>query len=312
MKRYLINGSLLIVLILVVGPVLIHQLMKPAVRSFDAVRLADTEYREVQFQNKEQGIPLAGMVFMPKGEGPFPAVVIIHGSGTSSRDNGWYLTLTKYLQDNGVVVLLPDKRGSEKSGGNWRNSSLEDLATDTLAAIKYLKEQDQFPVSSIGIIGMSEGGRIAPIVANKSSEVAFVVNVVGGAVSSHDQLHYEENYNIQEMGFLPGISNVISYFSTYSLIYFRKKEFWDAVGDFDPIPHWKRVSVPTLVLYGKEDTNVNSAASKELLDALNKKNIEVRVFDGSGHALEDPHGKGDSIFRKDALSAISEFAKGNS
>ncbi|NNE66229.1 MAG: alpha/beta fold hydrolase [Pyrinomonadaceae bacterium] len=312
MKRYLFNGLAVFVLILFVGPVLIHQVLKPEGRRFRAVRLEDTKYTEVSFQNTSQKLSLAALLFVPEGDGPFPAVVIVHGSGTSSRDNGWYLTLTDYLQTNGIIVLLPDKRGSEKSGGNWRNSSLEDLATDTISAIDYLKKQKEVPVSSIGIVGMSEGGRIAPIIANESSDVAFVVNVVGGALSSHDQLFYEENYNVQEMGFLPGISNIVSYFSTYSLIYLRQKEFWDAVGDFDPVPHWEKVSTPALVLYGKKDTNVNSAASARLLNGLKKQNITVKVFEGSGHPLEDPVGTGNSIFRIDALNEIGDFVKTNS
>lgn len=60
-------------------------------------------------------------------------------SGTSRRDSSWYLTLTHYLQQNGIAVLLPDKRGTGQSEGNWLTASFEDLATDTLAATAYLK-----------------------------------------------------------------------------------------------------------------------------------------------------------------------------
>ncbi len=76
-------------------------------------------------------------------------------------------------------MLLPDKRGSESSEGDWRTSSYEDLTTDTLAAIEFLRSRDAVSISSIGVIGMSEGGRIAPIVATQSDELAFVVNMVG-------------------------------------------------------------------------------------------------------------------------------------
>ena len=73
------------------------------------------------------------MLFLPEGNGPFPAAVIIHGSGTSDRDNLWPLTLTQYLRESGIAVLLPDKRGSEKSEGDWRTSSFQDLAGDTFS-----------------------------------------------------------------------------------------------------------------------------------------------------------------------------------
>ena len=97
----------------------------------------------------------------------YPGVVIVHGSGTSQRDNGWYLTLVQYLQEHGVVVLLPDKRGSAQSAGDWRTASFDDLATDTLAAVAWLKLQDAVDPDKIGVIGLSEGGHIAPMVANQ-------------------------------------------------------------------------------------------------------------------------------------------------
>lgn len=276
-------------------------------RKFEWVSLAETVYQEISFRNQTQDINLGGMLFIPKGEGPFPAAVIIHGSGTSRRDSGWYLTLTKYLQDNGIVVLLPDKRGSVQSEGDWRSSSYEDLATDTLAAIAFLKEQDQVETSFIGIIGMSEGGRIAPIAANLSPDVAYLVNVVGGSLPTFDALQYEENYNLREMGILPGISNVMAYGTTYILRNVTKKVFWDVVGNFDPLPYWEQVSIPALILYGEEDTNVPSVESARLLRALNNPNIEVKVYAGSGHALEDPEGEGNSIFREDGLREILDL-----
>ena len=77
-------------------------------RQLERVALADTGHVEIAFQNEAQDLGLGGLLFVPEGDGPFPAAVVIHGSGTSHRDNGWYLTLTKHLQDNGIVVLLPD------------------------------------------------------------------------------------------------------------------------------------------------------------------------------------------------------------
>lgn len=246
------------------------------------------------------------MLFVPEGGGPFPAAVIIHGSGTSHRDSFWYLTLTQYLQENGIVVLLPDKRGSEQSEGNWHTASFEDLATDTRAAIEFLKEQEEVGISIIGVVGMSQGGHIAPIVASKSSDVVFLVNVVGASVKMHELLVYEENHNLREMGVIPGISNVMAYGTSF-LIRTRQREFWGAIGNFDPIPYWEKLIVNALVLYGEEDTNVPSAKSATILRSLNKLNIEVRIYEDSGHPLEDPVGKGNSVFREDAMKDIRDF-----
>ncbi len=198
---------LAIALAVILGPVVIAQLTPSEGRSLSGVSLRETRHEEIAFRNQRQNIDLAGMLFVPEGEGPFPAVAVIHGSGTSVRDNRWYLTLTQYLQQRDIVVLLPDKRGSAKSGGDWRDASFEDLATDTLAAIEYLEQQQDVPLTEIGIVGMSQGGWIAPIVADRAGDVAFVVSMVGAMVTPGEQLLFEENHNLRQMGFLPGISN---------------------------------------------------------------------------------------------------------
>ena len=301
--------SVLAFLVLLIGPALVTRLGDSDARHFESIGIEETSYREAIFDNAEQDLSLAAMVFVPEGEGPFPAAVIIHGSGPSRRDNGWYLTLAHYLQENGIAVLLPDKRGSEKSAGDWRNASFEDLATDTLAAVSFLQQQGQVAISEIGLIGMSQGGQIAPVVADRTRDLAFVINVVGGATSMHDQLLYEEDHNLRQLGVLPGLSFVLAYPASWSLIYIRQRGFWSAIGNFDPLPYWQRVSVPTLVLYGEKDTNVSSVQSAARLRSLGNNHVEVKIYEGSGHALEDPVGRGESIFRKDALDDIRNFIR---
>jgi len=304
-RKFLVTAAL--VLLLFVVPVLITQATRGEGRKFRGASLQNLKYTEIGFRNVEQDIDLAGMLFVPQGEGPFPAVVVIHGSGTSVRDNRWYLSLTEYLQTRGVVVLLPDKRGSEKSGGDWRSASFEDLATDTLAAVRYLSEQGAVDVSEIGIVGMSQGGWIAPLVADRSQDVAFIVSLAGAAVTPAEQLLYEENHNLRQMGFLPGISNLVALISTTVIRNGGQKEFWDAVEDYDPLPYWKALGIDALVILGSEDTNVPSATSAARLRDLQNPRIGIRVFDGSGHAIESPEGLGDSIIREDALEDILGF-----
>jgi dienelactone hydrolase len=304
MTRLRRSHLLLLFLMILVGPVLFKQVWPTESRQYDRVSLEETQYTEVGFRNSEQQLELGGMLFVPAGDGPFPAAVIIHGSGTSRRDSGWYLTLTQHLQQNGVVVLLPDKRGSEKSEGNWRTSSFEDLSTDTLAAIEFLKTQQVIPLTDVGIIGMSQGGWIVPIVASESSDVDFVVSMVGSAVTPAEQLIYEENHNLRQMGFLPGISNVIALASTAYIRNVAQAEFWDQVANYDPIPFWQEVNVPALALYGADDTNVPSEESAKRLNTLGKPNLRIKTYEGSGHALQDPVGRGNNIIRAEALDAI--------
>ena len=303
--------ALILILLLIAGPVLLKQLLPDERREYEWVSLDTLQYKEVSFRNDAQQLDLAGMLFIPSGDGPFAAAVIIHGSGTSRRDSGWYLTLTNHLQQNGIAVLLPDKRGSEKSSGDWRSADFHDLATDTLAAVQYLQDQEHVAISRIGIIGMSQGGWIAPIVASESSDIDFVVSMVGSAVTPREQLIYEENHNLRQMGFLPGISNAIAMISTTYIRNVAQAEFWDGVADYDPIPYWSAVDIPALVLYGADDTNVPSEESARRLQELQKPNLHVEIFEGSGHALQDPAGQGDSIIRAEALDAITSAIKMN-
>ena len=296
-------------LVLLIAPVVIAQFREKEERHFDGVRLRDVEYRDVTFYNSEQDLTLGGMLFVPEGEGSFPAAVIIHGSGTSHRDNMWYLTLTQYLRENGVLVLLPDKRGSERSEGDWTTASFKDLATDTLAGLDFLKSQDDVEISDVGVIGLSQGGYIAPLVADHDQDVDYVVNVVGGAVPMHRSLVYEENHNLRELGVLPGFSNVLAYPAAWSIIYARQRGFWQAIGNFDPVPYWADLEVPSLVLYGEEDTNVPTARSVGILRSLDNPTLEVSVYQGSGHALESPEGEGNRIFRQDALEEVLRFIR---
>lgn len=303
-RRWSIVALVLAVLFV---PVLVRQLWPVEPRQLERVALADTRHVEISFQNRVQNLALGGLLFVPEGDGPFPAAVVIHGSGTSRRDSGWYLTLTKHLQSSGIVVLLPDKRGSESSEGNWRTSSFEDLATDTHAAIEHLREQQPVPISGIGVIGMSQGGWIAPLVASQEDDLAFLVSLVGSVVTPREQLLYEENYNLRQLGFLPGISNVLAYVGSANVRYLAQPELYELIVDYDPLPFWRSISIDSLVLFGADDTNVPSAESAERLKALNNPRIDVKVYEGSGHALESPDGQGSSIIRADALEEIADF-----
>ena len=100
-KKYVSIALLAAILVLFVIIPVFAQLTEGEGRTLQRVKLEDTTYQEVSFQNLTQGIGLGGMLFVPEGEGPFPAAVIIHGSGTSRRGSGWYLTMTQYRQEDG-------------------------------------------------------------------------------------------------------------------------------------------------------------------------------------------------------------------
>jgi pimeloyl-ACP methyl ester carboxylesterase len=139
---------------------------------------------DVEFENKAAGITLAGTLTEPETGSPFPAVVLITGSGPENRDEEVFghrpfLVLADYLTRQGIAVLRCDDRGVGKSGGDSHNVTTADLATDASAAFGYLKTRKEIDPKRIGLLGHSEGGLIAPLVANENPDVAFVVMIAG-------------------------------------------------------------------------------------------------------------------------------------
>ncbi|TBR20265.1 MAG: alpha/beta fold hydrolase [Chitinophagaceae bacterium] len=147
---------------------------------------------EVIFENKKAGINLAGNLTLPKKDGVFPAVILISGSGPQNRNEELlghkpFLVLSDYLTKNGIAVLRYDDRGTALSTGNFKTATSLDFATDVEAGIDYLKSRKEIDPKKIGLMGHSEGGLIAPIVASKSTDVAFIVLLAGPGIPG-DQL----------------------------------------------------------------------------------------------------------------------------
>ena len=147
---------------------------------------------DIIFENKKAGITLAGTLTLPKQDGIFPAVILISGSGPQNRDEELmghkpFLVLSDYLTKNGIAVLRYDDRGVAASKGNFKTATSVDFATDVEAGIAYLKTRKEINKSKIGLIGHSEGGIIAPMVATQSKDVAFIVLLAGTGIQG-DQL----------------------------------------------------------------------------------------------------------------------------
>jgi len=250
--------------------------------SLSGPSLYEFTYQEVDFQNGD--LDLAGMVFLPEGDGPYPTAVIIHGSGTSRRDSKWYLTIAEHLIENGIAVLLPDKRGSEKSGGEWRGASFEDLAGDTLSAVEFVKTQEDFIANGIGLIGMSQGGWIAPLAASQSEDIAFVVNISGAGVTTDEQLLFEEINNITLMGTYRFLAEWIAPLTVKNI---QGMDFWIPIAGYDPLPYWEKVQAPAFVAFGGGDTNVPVDESIQRFENLNKE-ILIKTYPDGGHGITDP------------------------
>lgn len=149
---------------------------------------------EVRFKNSRDNITLAGTLTLPSGEGPFPAVILVTGSGAQNRDEEImghkpFMVIADYLSRNGIAVLRYDDRGVYQSEGNYAEATSEDLATDAIAAFNYLRERPEIIKNLIGIAGHSEGGLIAAIASSSVKEIAFIISLAGTGVPGEEILH---------------------------------------------------------------------------------------------------------------------------
>ena len=299
-KRRILLSAVLIIVIFLLLPLIFNE---RGHQHFDAPNLSDIDYAEVFFTNEEDNLKLAAMLMVPNGEGPFPTVIIIQGSGPSFRDNGWYLSVIKHLQDNGIAVIIPDKRGCEKSEGEWIGASFDELANDAISAIKLIKTQDRFKYAYIGLVGMSQGGWIAPVAATKSKDVSFIASLSGATVSTDEQLLHEEIYNISEFTY-PFIAKMIAPATTNSL---KKMPHFRALAGFDPIPYLKDVDIPVLFAFGEGDKNVPVTACIERLEKNGLNEFEVITYPNGGHAIIDVES---NTISKRCLNDLATFING--
>jgi fermentation-respiration switch protein FrsA (DUF1100 family) len=154
------------------------------------------------------GVTLAGTLTTPDGAGPFPAVVLVQGSGPHDRDETLmghkpFLVLADALTRRGIAVLRADKRGVGKSTGDYAGATSNDFAADTQASIAYLKSLKSIDAKRIGLIGHSEGGLIAPMVAAKDRSVAFIVLLAGPGLKGAEIMRMQRRLIGQAMGATP-------------------------------------------------------------------------------------------------------------
>jgi len=151
---------------------------------------------EVTFHNLKAGVTLAGTLTFPSQGGPFPAVILITGSGPQDRDESVFghkpfLVFSDYLTRRGIAVLRYDDRGTGKSTGSFKSGTSRDFADDAGAAVAFLKTRKEVRSGKIGIVGHSEGGIIAPLLAAESKDVAFIVMMAGTGVPG-DEIIYKQ------------------------------------------------------------------------------------------------------------------------
>ena len=295
---------------------------------------------EVTYTNKAAGNTLAATLTVPPGKGPFPAVLLIVGSGPHDRDESLmghkpFLVLADYLTRHGLVVLRADKRGVGKSTGNLEAATSADFADDAQAGVEFLKTRSEADPHRIGLIGHSEGGLIAPMVAARDRDVAFIVMMAASGVPG-DQILVEQVRLIAEAG---GVSKekadqsaaqereVLALVETEKDPAVLEKELRERLAadgvpeaqigasvnmaaspwfrsflTYDPAVTLRKVACPVLAINGEKDLQVppaqNLPAIRKALEDGGNKNFEVDELPGLNH-----------LFQTAKTGAPSEYAE---
>ena len=294
---------------------------------------------DVSYENKEQKVTLAATLTIPQGKGPFRAVLLITGSGPQDRNESLmghkpFLVLSDYLTRQGITVLRADDRGVGKSTGHFAGATTADFATDAEAGVAYLKTRSEVDPHKIGLVGHSEGGIIAPMVAARNPDVAFIVMMAGSGVRG-DQILPEQTLLLSEAAGESKDKAEKAAAQEREVLSLVEKEKDEAVlekdlrqklaGDvpeaqmgaqitmitspwfryfltYDPATALRKVKCPVLAINGEKDRQVspqqNLPAIRQALTEGGNKNFEVVELPGLNH-----------LFQTAKTGAVSEYAE---
>jgi uncharacterized protein len=284
-----------------------------------ATRRADMEKREdVRFANG--AIQLAGTLTRPAAGGKVPAIVLVHGSGPEDRD--YVLPWARFLVRHGLAVLGYDKRGVGGSTGDWNSASFDDLASDAMSAVRYLKARPDIDAARIGLLGISQAGWIMPLAAVRSSDIAFLISLSGAGVPVADTTIDHASSEMIASGMKPQTVSAILDLMRKQYGFARTGQGWDlyaagraalaaklgrppdsfpATPDdprwnvirrlylYDPGPTLRRLRTPALAVWGELDNNIlphkNKAAWDEALEAAGHREYTSAVLPKANHSL---------------------------
>lgn len=160
--------------------------------------------KEVLIENTKDNIRLAGTLTLPDSIGKYPVAILISGSGPQDRDESIFghkpfLVIADYLTKNGIGVLRFDDRGVGKSTGDFYSATTADFATDVKSCIQFLKTQKNVSPDKIGLIGHSEGGIIATMVAANNKDIAYIVLMAGSGISGEEIIYAQTEKMYQDL-----------------------------------------------------------------------------------------------------------------
>jgi len=284
-----------------------------------AKKVESYRQEDVNFQNG--AVLLAGTLFLPPGKGFHPALVLIGGSGAADRYS--VLPIVHFLVTHGITLLAYDKRGIGGSSGDWRTASLEELAGDAVAAVKFLQTRKDIDTNRVGVFGVSQGGWVAPLAASKSSGITFLISLSGPGMSPEEVELKRLEHDLHANGFAQdAVADALALVKLGDKVA-QGRETWEhyqaAIGkagktqwfhhvtvpaspdswlfehwrrlpmEYDPGPAITKLHVPVMALFGGLDNTVQPAENAEIwrVDLLKGKvkDYTIKVFPNGNHML---------------------------
>ena len=253
----------------------------------------DYKSEDITFENKEAGIKLAGTLTTPNGKGKFPAVVLVSGSGPQDRNEEVFghkpfLVIADYLTKNGYAVLRFDDRGVAKSEGDFTKATVFDFASDTKAAIKYLKNRKEINSKKTGILGHSEGGEVAQIIASQDTSLNFIILMASPGIKGNEVLALQNDAFSKAMG-IPELTRALNKKlneNTYEIIMrndSKEKADKELKEYYKTTVHYKNLSNEELdnQIKGLYTEHIRQLLLFDPMDYLPKINCEVLAINGT-------------------------------
>ena len=281
---------------------------------------------KITFESPKNGIKLAGTLTFPATGKNFTAVILVSGSGPQNRDEEImehrpFAVLADYLTQRGIAVLRYDDRGVGESEGNYATATLADFASDTQAAIEYLKSRKEIDKEKIGIIGHSEGGAIAFILASQQIP-AFIVSLAGAGVPGRELMNLQRAALLNASGisdYVIEINNrIIDEASALAMSISDKDELKEKITSltqgtllsgqennlisqltssemlsilrFDPAKLYPTIQCPVLALNGEKDLQVtaeeNIRSIENGLRSAGNKKVETKIYPDLNHLFQ--------------------------
>lgn len=160
---------------------------------------------DLVYYNRDKSIAYGATITIPKGKGPFPAVLLLTGSGQQNRDEEImghkpFAVIADHLTRNGFIVLRVDDRGMGKTTGDVMSATTRDFANDAIVSLDYLKSRKEVNKSKLGLIGHSEGGMIAQMIGAERNDIDFIVMIAAPGEPTLKVMHDQNEAVLRKMG----------------------------------------------------------------------------------------------------------------